>query len=584
LKDPKPEARALLAELVRLRSTFGDRAASRRKVALIAALAQARLPTAKLVLELHDALLYLRALPDDRAVLRAAEDALARFEERSDLARVQDELEDSGIAGTVLRFPYFWFTARWIASRWPRRIAIDWERFEKAGEIERLLPQLLPEAETLTLDSLTYAPRAWLRLLKSPRETDAAFLIRRFDAMPATSVAREAAYDGLGPTLVLSPGPDTPSRTRDRRPGARVAFQRAPLRGGRPDLVRASRARPLRVREVSAAQGEALIGLARAAMITRSRDLDAFENADPRDVRLVDLGEGLELAMIGVRPERRLLLEAVYGFLTIQNGVPIGYVLASALFESSEVAYNVFDTWRGAESAHVYGRVLGMLRALFGSTTFAVDPYQLGHDNDEGLASGAWWFYRKLGFRPRDPRVQRLARREEARLARNPRARSSTATLQRLSAAFMFLDTGAPQREPLGKLALENVGLHVTRFLARGWGSERERGVRACVAALSGLCELGRLADWTPEERAALERWAPLALSIPGLARWPRRDLLALGRVIRSKGGRRESTFVQSFDAHARLRAAILRLASGRSRVPFAPKPDFAGLPARTTR
>ena len=41
-------------------------------------------------------------------------------------------------------------------------------------------------------------------------------------------------------------------------------------------------------------------------MITRSRDLDAFENADPRDVRLVDLGDGLELAMIGVRPPRDL--------------------------------------------------------------------------------------------------------------------------------------------------------------------------------------------------------------------------------------------------------------------------------------
>ena len=48
---------------------------------------------------------------------------------------------------------------------------------------------------------------------------------------------------------------------------------------------------------------------------------------------------------------RRLVFEAVYGFLTLKNGVPIGYVLLSALYRSAEVAYNVFDSFRGAETA-----------------------------------------------------------------------------------------------------------------------------------------------------------------------------------------------------------------------------------------
>ena len=45
---------------------------------------------------------------------------------------------------------------------------------------------------------------------------------------------------------------------------------------------------------------------------------------------------------------------------------------------------------------------------MFGSDTFAIYPYQLGHENDEGLDSGAWWFYYKLGFRPREPRIAPL--------------------------------------------------------------------------------------------------------------------------------------------------------------------------------
>ena len=59
-------------------------------------------------------------------------------------------------------------------------------------------------------------------------------------------------------------------------------------------------------------------------------------------------------------PERRLLLESMHGALTMKNGVPIGYVLFSSLFDSTEVAFNVFDTFRGAEAAHVLSRALAV--------------------------------------------------------------------------------------------------------------------------------------------------------------------------------------------------------------------------------
>ena len=63
------------------------------------------------------------------------------------------------------------------------------------------------------------------------------------------------------------------------------------------------------------------------------------------------------------------------------------------------------------------------------------------------------------------------------------------------------------------------------------------------------------------EEREALDRWAPLVLLIPGISRWGADDRLGVAQVIRAKGGRRESDFVLRFDAHARLRSALRRLA-----------------------
>src|SRR5262249_48710913 len=136
------------------------------KRALVEHLAKARLPTADAVRRLHEALLFLYALPDDAPLLAAVTRALHGFSRRADLRRHRAALADSGIAGTDLHYPFFWYTARWLVERWPTSLAIDWPAFENASRVEDLLPLLLPYAETLTTDQLTYAPRTWLRLLK----------------------------------------------------------------------------------------------------------------------------------------------------------------------------------------------------------------------------------------------------------------------------------------------------------------------------------------------------------------------------------------------------------------------------------
>src|SRR5262249_13370933 len=147
--------------------------------------------------------------------------------------------------------------------------------------------------------------------LKGRDETDAAFLVRRFDALPMDDFAREKLYDQLDPPLQIAPGPDTPARTREALAGRRaIVFQRRTPVRARPDLRTAAR-RPVAIRDVARAEGARLIDLARAAMVTRQRDLDAFSWGDPADVRIAECGEGLRFAVIGVRPERRLLLESV---------------------------------------------------------------------------------------------------------------------------------------------------------------------------------------------------------------------------------------------------------------------------------
>jgi hypothetical protein len=51
---------------------------------------------------------------------------------------------------------------------------------------------------------------------------------------------------------------------------------------------------------------------------------------------------------------------------------------------------------------------------------------------------------------------------------------------------------------------------------------------------------------------------------LPGVADWPEEERRALADVIGAKGGVRESEFVRQFDAHTRLRRALIALSRGK--------------------
>jgi hypothetical protein len=563
--DATRSPRALLARLARMRTEFGAEAAARR-LALLRALERARLRRASEVRRLHDLLCFIRAYPDDTGVLARATRMLARFDRRADLRRHRAALENSGIAGTAIRSRAFAFAASWLARRWGDRLAIDWDDFDGEARLESILHWLALYCETPGLDEMPFDAREWLDRLRGTQESDAAFLVRRFDALRADPLIRETTYEALSLPIRLSPSPDTPARTREAIRVARVSFQTGPLARtvaasrGAPGAAPAF-APPRAIRHARAREAARLLDLARGAMVTRGRDLDAFTHADPRSVRVADCGDGLSIAIVGMTPERRLLFEAVTGYLILKNGVAIGYGTASALFGSVEIAYNVFEAFRGAEAAPVYARVLGTFLALFGADAVTVYPYQLGDENDEALRSGAWWFYHKLGFRPRHRAAVALMRREERARRRDPRHRSSRATLERLAAHNVYLQAGRRRDDVLGALSLATVGLRITESLAARFGSRREQAEAACAREAMARLGVRSLARLSEGERLAWRRYAPLVAILPGLDRWTRDERRALAALIRAKGGPDEVDFVRRFDAHRALRAAVRRLA-----------------------
>ena len=552
-----------LRQLTRAKQEFSPESGG-LKTELLRVLDRGQLNSAPAVLELHETLCFMRAYPGTAEVLAAVERMLARFERRSDLRRYRERLADTGIAGTEIRFPFFAPTAAWLAQQWGAQLSIDWSSQKNIDKLERLLPMLGLYCETLGLDEFGFEVREWINRMKRPEETDAAFLLRRLADTPMTPRVRESLFEELDMTLCLKAGTDTPARTREKYASSNTALQSVPLHRGRPDLRQELGRAPKSVRRLPRKEAIKIVGLARSAMVTRARDLDAFAYADPNDVTLIDCGDGLQITLNSMIPERRFLLESNLGYMLFRNGVPVGYGTYTALFNSAEVAYSVFDTFRSGEAAWMYARILAVARHVLGANAFTIDPYQLGEDNDDAIASGAWWFYQKLGFRPRDRELLRLMNRELRRMEAKPGYRSSTATLKKLVTANVFFQTGRPREDVLAVLPLANIGLKVTGYLAKRFGGERAQGERVCAQEAGKLLGVRSFRSFSPGEKLVWQRWSPLVMCLPGVDCWPAADRRALAALIKAKGGESEVDYVRRFDAHRRLRRALVDVAGAR--------------------
>src|SRR5476651_1289687 len=544
-----------LSALERSKDRYGAGCAE-AKLALLRRFERTELRSARAVWRLHEVLCFLRAYPDDARVLAQVERMLARFPGRADLRRAREALTDSGIAGTPIRYRFFWPTVRSLVRRWPDRIQIDRSECEVADKLASVLPLLVTWAEAAALKQLDPPAFAAIDRLRARGEGAAAFFARRIDAMPGDTFTREAFHDSIEPTYELKSGPDTPSHTRARHAAAPMAFQQSPLRRARPDLRKELGRMHRAVRLASAREGAQLIELARGAMVTRSRDLDAFAYGNARDVRLVDDGGGLGFVLVGIMPERRALIPATCGYLILRNGVPIGYGEAYVTGRSATMTFNIFATFRGAETAYTFARTLAMVRHLFGAESFSLDPYQLGKGNDEAIASGAWWFYYKLGFRPLTADARRLLRRELTRRRADPDHRSNAATLHALAESHLLFDFDRSRSPVLPPMA--EPGLRVCDRLAARAGGDRERVLEECSRETMRLTGVRSLRGFSAGERLAWQRWSPLVVfALPRISRWSAAERRELARVIRAKGGRDEYEFIARFAAHMKLQRAL---------------------------
>jgi hypothetical protein len=572
----------LLTRLEAARSCFGPGEAA-RTIKLLAQLARAKFRDPKSLLRFHEALLFLRAFPQGPALIPRVESLLNSFHKRVDELRLHnpdmsafDDFDTSGIAGTTMQDTLTFEVVRWLARRIPRNVEIAWEDYWDDYQNERAagstLPRFLPLLEEDADVEANIPWTKWIETAAARGDRPLQWLNRQFEQVPGSERQRAELYDSLRLPIRWKLGNLRLSRTRNWHRPRTFFFHCEPLiTRSQVSLAKVFSAPPPWLQKLSLRDGEAVMRTIREVMAVRYRELYGTTLGDPSSVARADLGQGnagrgIIMHFWNLPPSRRLPLRAYVAGFTLKNGVPINYIEAIGLCEWIEVGFNTFYTYRQGETAWIYAQALRCLRQLTGATTISVYPYQIGQNNDEAIDSGAFWFYRKLGFRAGRPDLEQLARREEQKIAADPRYRTPPRILKRLAEAHVFYEldranVGDGQPGDWDNFSTRNLGLRVNRRMAKEFGGDSQRIRQAAGREVSRVLGANP-ARWTPLEQRAFENWALVLALIPDLRRWSPKEKEDMLRIIRAQAAPDEMRYLRLTQQHPRLRAELLRLGS----------------------
>ena len=570
LKNP----RRLVEQLQTAKLQFGQQTGA-KMLKLLDTASRLRFHRAAELIRFHELLLFIRAYPQNSAVLKKTDGLLASFSRRVAEIGADDgafnEEGSAGIAGTAIDAAFSYDIVRRLAQAHPGEIEIDWDGYENWDRLGATLPRFLPLLEEDALVEANVPFLKWIEEAWGKGTDQLSALLRAFENLPCSPQDKAGLFASLELSVRWDLKDSSASRTHMRQPANKIFYHsNALLRRSDVSLEAELNAPALAVEKLSPREGQSIIDMTRDASIVRYRELYGFTYGDPKRVFRADAGRGLEIFVFGVPPQRRLPLRAYHAGFFVKNGVPIGYVETLTLFERIEIGFNLYYTFRDGESAWLYAQMLRVFRQLLGVVScVSVDPYQIGLHNREAIESGAFWFYRKLGFRPVRPELARLTAAEEKKIRTKSGYRTSPQILKRLATGPMIYEPPGKVSGDWDRFLVRHLGYAVQRRIAESFNGDPHRFRREAASQTESALGLKPPNPGT-HERKSFENFALLLALIPDLPDWPGEQKHRVAAVIEAKitetNELPESEYVRLLNASARLRQHLIRLGSRNER------------------
>jgi hypothetical protein len=442
-----------------------------------------------------------------------------------------DALSLSGIAYTNIESTFSLKITNWLVSNFPNDISLH--SFDEQGVHPKdILKHGMNDMEFEMISDEKFSKLQWLKKASGLKKDIQLlqWLLKRIHEMPVKEQLKEQLFESVKLYIRIRPTDPHFSRSFGSIPIKQHYFHGNGIlkKFDEPKLINTKLPKE---RKLSAKEHDEILTASRIALVLLNRETDPISYCAPNGIKVFDLEHGLTIALFSIESKWRLPMESYIGFMMFKNGFPMSYGGAWLFGKRSLIGINIFEAFRGGESAFVFAQLLRTYRQAFGAEQFEVEPYQFGKNNPEGLRSGAFWFYHRFGFRPVDEKLFKLSEEEHQKISSQKGYRSSIEVLKEFTKSNLRVNFG---KEKPG-ITPAQISYFITDVIAKQFKGERKLAEEKARHILKEKLKLSS-AKLKGEEKAGLEKLSLYVSFCLDLDKMNAKDKVQVVNLIKEKG------------------------------------------------
>jgi hypothetical protein len=537
----KPNSKELIRLLQATRFQFGA-ANSSLKNKIIESLEYSSLQNEKDLIAVHDTLLFLLAYPENPGLYNAAEKMLQNLVSRINYLRKQNKnlLDGTGIAGTTITGSFSYQIACWLTENFPADTEIDSSAAD-SETVKLFFRQLLPRVEYENISEDNWSLRKRIKRLKGDTPGSLLeWLVFHLNKSPIPESTKEVLFHNLKIFIRWKLNHSLYNRTFIRIPVKKFFYHNSIEKTT--DYPSIIKNKIPEEKILTRKEKERLINIARSTLTFLFRETDPFSNADIKETHFFEMERGVGVAVYGMNPRQRYILESYMGYLVFKNGIPVAYGGGWLFGERCQFGINILEPFRGGESAYVFAQLLRIYHQYFGAYRFVIKPYQFGKNNPEAIRSGAFWFYYKLGFIPEQKELKLLAATEWKKKQKNKQYRTPPETLKKYTGSNLVLNLTANPVPAFDAAVLSSI---VTDYINKQFNGNRIKAVQDCQHKTKLDLHIRSWKGWNKDSKKAFDEWSLLSQAMLSVSQWNNAGKKKFIQLIKSKTGEGELNFIR---------------------------------------
>ncbi len=472
--------------------SFGTDSAANKKNALrVASTFKFKKPSS--LAKYHDLLLFLLAYPENSELRILAQNEMNRLAHSvKHLSESKKEkLDLSGLAFTNTHGGFSISIIKWLLKEFPEQVSIH--SFDEEGvHPKEILKHALGEMEFELASDEKLKPEAWIAKASGTKNksNQLQWFANQFENIKASDLIKDQLLDSLKLYVTIEPNTENFSRSFGNVNPSQTYFHNNGILKKFDEAALINKKLPAS-KKLSQQQKSEIIKVSRVALCLLNRETDPVTYCNEDGLLYFELEHGLSIALFSMLPERRLPLESYIGFMMFKNGYPMAYGGGWVFGKRSLLGINIFEAFRGGESAFVFAQLLRTYKNAFGADYFEVEPYQFGKDNPEGLQSGAFWFYYRFGFRPVDEQLNKLASEESQRIQLEKGYRSPISVLKEFTKSNVSVNFKGNEK-PINP---SDISKYISQQIIKQFNGDRIAAEKYCNSKLKKELALRQAQD-----------------------------------------------------------------------------------------